>query len=217
MVSKIRGKTGIISCPVHRRMASVRDGPASRGSDPGDPGPVGEASRGRRPGKATSRVPHHARPHAKSQTAASPSLAISIPSWLREYSGRNPVSLRNVCSCFLAGRTPRPARVHGISMYLPIGPITSRAGRNFVFPPKDPSPARSIVSRPFSIFGSLPFVLLVLFYFFINFCRGDAVAMVNNNTPNFGTTEFRFPAQNWRKSDQGRECLKAPTEVQKRV
>ena len=79
-------------------------------------------------------------------------------------------------------------------------------GLKFRFPPKVSSPARSAVSRPFFMFGSLPFV------FFVLFSRGDAAAMVNDNTPYFGMT-VKFSRPKSRKSDHDRECLKALREV----
>jgi hypothetical protein len=79
--------------------------------------------------------------------------------------------------------------------------------RSFVSRPKFRVPLE-ISSRARSSYsiGSLPFV------FFVSLCRGDAVAMVDNNTPNFGMTG-RFSRPKWRKNDNDRECVKALPEV----
>jgi hypothetical protein len=71
------------------------------------------------------------------------------------------------------------------------------------FPPKVSSPALNPVSRPCFIFGSPRFVF---------YGRGGAVAMVNNNTPRFGSAA-RFSRPKWRKSDQRGGRLKPAPEV----
>jgi hypothetical protein len=97
-------------------------------------------------------------------------------------------------------------RVHAI---MGSGPMKAETlGGEFRFPPKVSSPYRGILSRPFFLFGSLPFV----FVFLVLLCRGDAVTMVNNNTPDFGMT-MKFSRPKSRKSGHDRECLKALPEV----
>src|SRR3990170_4937206 len=58
--------------------------PSERPRGDGDPGRLPYASRA---------CPNYASSQAESQTAASPSLTISIPCWLREYSDRSSASL----------------------------------------------------------------------------------------------------------------------------
>jgi hypothetical protein len=76
-----------------------------------------------------------------------------------------PVRVRTTCS-------PKPNRKRP---HLSLSLFQSK----FRFPPKVSCPARSIVSRPFIIFGSLHLVFFVV----VLLCRGDAVATVNKNTP----------------------------------
>ena len=98
---------------------------------------------------------------------------------------------------FCWGGASRAARVRRVSVSLPLRPVTPRDGRKFRFP------AQSFDPRAFFTFGSHPFV------FFVLLCRGDAVAMVNNNTPYFGMA-VKFSRPKWRKSDHDGECLKRP-------
>jgi hypothetical protein len=76
-------------------------------------------------------------------------------------------------------------------------------------------PAHSFVSRlkyrlaPVLQIWIPPFCIFLVFFFW---CRGDAVAMVNNSTPEFGMAA-KFSRPKSRKSDHGRECLKAVREA----
>src|SRR3989337_4488224 len=76
---------------------------------------------------------------------------------------------------------PCPVRVHTTRCPKPNRkrPHLSLFQSKFRFPPKVSCPARSIVSSPFIIFGSLPLVIFVV----VLLCCGDAVAMVNRYTP----------------------------------
>jgi hypothetical protein len=76
-------------------------------------------------------------------------------------------------------------------------------------------PAQSFVSRlkyrlaPAPRIWIPPFCICLVFFWW---CRGDAVAMVNNSTPKFGMAA-KFSRPKSRKSDHGRECLKAVREL----
>jgi hypothetical protein len=90
---------------------------------------------------------------------------------------------------FLPEALSRATLVRRITVSVPIRPIASRAGRNFVFP-------------PVLHFWTPPFCIRV------SYCRGDAVATVNNNTPYFAMTAT-FSRPKCRKSDGGGDCLEA--------
>ena len=144
--------------PGQRRIASGRTSqPRQRGSDPCDPGPVGEASWRRRTGRATFRVPGASALRVVSSQIANDRLSLSLS-----------LKLSFPAQSFVSRLKYRLALVHHIWI------------------------------RPF--------------LFFVLSCRGDAVAMVNNNTPNFGMT-VRFSRPKCRKNDHDRECVKALPEV----
>jgi hypothetical protein len=79
------------------------------------------------------------------------------------------------------GRPSRATHVRRVSISEPIRPMTCRAGRNFVFPPKISPAACSVVSRPCITVGSLPFLiiyilkkmLLCLFYYIVILCGSN--------------------------------------------
>jgi hypothetical protein len=57
-----------------------------------------------------------------------------------------------------------------------------------------------------------PYLERCLLYFCFFYSRGGVVAMVNNNTPRFGSAA-RFSRPKWRKSDQRGGRLKPAPEV----